>query len=353
MINIYRSFVKEIKSGKIKKTYLLYGSERYLLDKGLEEIKNHVVTAFEEMNYMVFEGKNIDMSDVLNACETLPFGSDKKLVVVKDFQGLKSKTKKDEAGDIDDSNDSAKQDNLSFVENLSDDVCLLFINYDGVDKRKKLYKEIKKNGSIFEFEKIDKRDLRQWIENFFRREGKEINPQEIECFIQNTGYTDRSNNMNMYHVYNEMEKILSYMGEERAVKREHLEALLHEPLENNVFKLIDACWEGDVSKSLKVYNELLLEGESSYSIIALISWGIKSLIKIKELKEEGINAKGISNKVKMKEFVVSRYLNHCNKIGHEKLRKALERCLKCETNIKTGRQEEKLAVEMLLTSLFQ
>lgn len=352
MIDIYRSFIKEIKSGKIKKAYLLYGSERYLLDRGLEELKYKVVTGFEEMNYMVFEGKNIDLSDVLNACETLPFGSDKKLVVVKDFQGLKSKSKKDEAEDIDDSNYSAKPDNISFLENLSDDVCLLFINYDGVDKRKKLYKEIKKNGSIFEFEKIDKRDLRQWIENFFKKEGKIINSREIEYFMQNTGYTDKSNNLNMYHVYNEMEKILSYMGEENTVKMEYLEILMHEPLENNVFKLIDACWEGNVSNSLKMYNELLLEGESSYSVIALISWGIKNLIKIKELKEEGMNAKEISYKVKMKEFAVSRYLNYCNKIDYEKLRKALERCLICETSIKTGRQEEKLALEMLLTSLF-
>lgn len=352
MINIYRSFIKEIKSGKIRKIYLLYGAESYLLDRGIEELKSHVVTNFEEMNYMFFEGKNIDISAVENACETLPFGSDKKLIVIRDFHELKLKSKKGEEKEDKAINESEKPYHISFIDKLPDDVCLLFVNYGQVDRRKKLYKEIKKNGGIFEFQKINKRDLKQWIENFYKREGKQIEHLEIEYLIQNTGYMDKNNEMNMYNVYNEMEKILSYMGEEKTVKMVHMEALMHEPLENNIFKLIDSCWEGNVSRSLKIYNELLLEGESSYSIIALISWGIKSLIKIKELKEKGLYANDIANEAKMKEFVVMRYLNYCNKIDYKKLRKALEECLQYETFIKTGKLGEKIALEMLLTSLF-
>lgn len=351
-MKIYREFIKEIKSKKIKKIYLLYGRENYLLDKALKEIKVRVVTCFEEMNYIVFEGKDIDLSIIKNACETLPFGSDKKLVVIKDFQELKSKRKKSEDEGKEDSTSLGKTDYISFINNLSDDVCLLFINSGEVDKRKKLFKEIKKSGSIFEFNKINRRDLFQWIKNFFVNAGKGINPREIEYFIQSTGYTDKNNNMDMYYVENEMEKILSYMGEDKIVKMEHMQALLHEPLENNIFKLIDTCYEGNVSRSLKIYSDLLLEGESSYSIIALISWGIKNLIKIKELKEEGLDSQTISKKIKLNEFVVKRYIDHCRKFEYKKLRIAFENCIECESKIKRGKSEERLAVEMLLTSLF-
>lgn len=352
VIDIYRSFIKEINSSTIKKLYLLYGCESYLLDKGLEEVKARVVTGFEEINYSVFEGKDIDISQLQNACETLPFGSNKKLVVVKDYLGLKSKSKKSQSEKDESISEHDRLNNMSFINNLTDDVCLLFISYGEIDKRKKLYKDLNKFGSVFEFKKIDKGDLKQWISKFFTKEGKKIGYEEIEYFIRNTGYMDKNSEVNMYYVQNEMEKVLSYTGEEKIISIDSIKALIHEPLENNIFKLIDACLEGDTSGSLKIYLDLLLEGESSYSIIALISWGIKNIIKIKELKEEGLDAKNISSKLKMKEFIVRKNINHCNKIDFIKLEKALERCIQCEIDIKTGKLAEKIAVEMLLTSLF-
>ncbi len=356
MIDIYRSFIKEVKSGDIKKLYLLYGQENYLLDKGLEEIKDRVVTGLEEINYMVFDNKNIDIDELQIACETLPFGSEKKLIVVKDFSGLRTKSKKIE-GEKEEKEENLGAEIISLINNLVEDTCLVFFSRGDVDKRKKLYKDINKIGSVFEFKRIDKADLRQWITRFFKNEGKIFGGEVLEYFMQNISYLGKGSDSNMYNIQNEMEKILAYTGEEKEISMNSIKALINEPPENDVFKLIDACLEGDIPSSLIIYSDLLLRGESTYSILGLISWGIKNIIKIKELQEEGLNIKGISSRLKMNEFIVRKNINKCNKVSFKTLEGALGKCIKCETDLKTGKFTEKpmerLALEVLLTELFK
>ncbi len=355
MIDIYRSFLREINTG-VKKLYLLYGRESYLLDKGLAEIKARVVLGFEEINYIVFDSKSIDIKELKNACETLPFGSERKLVVVKNYSGFKTKSKKNES-EIDEKADDAGAEMISVINNLYEDTCLLFVSLGDIDKRKKLYKDINKIGSVFEFKRIDKNDLKQWVSRFFKNEGKMIGDEVLEYFIQNMGYLDKNSETNMYSIQNEMEKILSYIGDEKAIGMAIIKELIKEPIENDIFKLIDTCLEKDVPKSLKLYSDLQLRGESVYSIIGLISWGIKNITKIKELKEEGLDIKRISTKLKMNEFIVRKNINKCDHIDYKTLKSALEKCIKCETDMKTGiyteKPMEKLAAEVLLTELFE
>lgn len=355
MIDIYRSFIKEINTN-IKKLYLLYGQESYLLDRGLEEIKSRVVKEYAEFNYTVFDNKNIDMTELQNACETLPFGSEKKLVVLKNFSGLKTKLKKSEPDEAEKKDDIGAEI-THIINSLYDDTCLLFVFYGDVDRRKKIFKDINKNGSVYEFKKIDKRDLVQWILRFVKNADKNIEESTIEYFIQNTGYLDKNNEVNMYNIQNEMEKILSFIGGEKTIGLDTIKEFVKEPIENDVFKLIDTCLEKDIANSLKIYSDLLLRGEYTLSVIGLISWGIKNITKIKELKEEGLDAKKISGRLKMNEYVVRKNINKCEKIDFLTLEKALGKCIKCEANLKTGvfteKSTEKLAAEILLAELFE
>lgn len=330
----------------------MYGNEDYLLDRGLRELKDQVVSAFEEINYVFFEGKNISEPQFENACETLAFGSEKKLIVLKDYLGLKSKQKKDGKKEVELEKDSPSDYDLLDIKDLSDDVCVLFIVYGDIDRRKKIYKDINKLGSVFAFKKINKKDLKRWIERFFTNEGKEIGNREIEYLIQSIGYLDPNSAMNLYHVQNEMEKILSYAEEEKNINMNHIKALVTEPLENNVFKLIDACMDGEIPKALNIYSDLLMEGKSSYSIIGLIAWGIKNIIKIKELSEEGFDIKTAAKKLRMNEFVAIKNSSYCQRIDFETLNKALEKCIKYEAEMKMGKIAETLAIEMLLITLF-
>lgn len=349
---MYRSFINGLKSGDVSYVYLLYGSERYLLDKAVEELKSYFLKDFPEINLSIFEDDNIDSKALVNACSTLPFGGDKRLVFVKNFSGLISKSKKQSGEEAEEKKGIDKTGGFDFISELPDTTCLVFVNYGEVDKRKKLFKDINKAGKIYQFDRINKGDLTQWIKGHFNRAGKEIKPLDLENFAANTGYLDKNNDVNLYHVQNEINKVLAYVGNDIVINGEHLEKLFAKNLENDIFKLIDACWENNISKSLKIYNDMILSGELSFSILAMISKGIKNLIRIKELKSRGLDVRGISEKAKIHEYTVKLYMKHIDKMSFEVLEIAFRRCLDCEKDIKTGKVSERLSFEMLFASLF-
>lgn len=349
---MYRSFINGLKSGDVSCVYLLCGSERYLLDKAVEELKLFLLKGLPEINLSVFEDDHIDTKALINACSTLPFGGDKRLVLVKDFPGLISKSKKESEEPPEEKKGTAKTGDFDFIFELPDTTCLVFINYGDVDKRKKLFKNINQTGKIYQFDKISKSDLSQWIKGHFNRAGKEIKPLDLEDFAANTGYLDKNSDANLYHVQNEINKVLAYVGNDKTISREHLEKLFARNLENDIFKLIDACWEKNISKSLKTYNDMLLSGELSFSILSMISKGIKNLIRIKDLKNRGLDARSISEKTKIHEYTVKLYMKHIDKMNFNVLERAFRRCLDCEKDIKTGKINERLSFEMLFASLF-
>lgn len=345
----YRQLMSDIKNNSIKPVYLIYGSETYLIDKGLEALKNAIVTSFPELNYTLMEGEKLEANELSIACETFPFGSDKRLVSVRDLWILKGKEEGEEASkpskDI--------QGFIDIVENINDTTCLLFFTYGDIDKRKKLVKELKKQEAVYEFDRVDREDLAQWIKNVLGKNGKSIGSRELEHFIRSIGYIDKNGSKTMYDVENEINKLSGYMGNLTDVRMEHIEAVVPRNIENDIFKLINACSEKDVDRSLRVYGDLLLEGESSLGILALLSKQMKNMLGVSQLYGEKYGAGSIAEKLKLHEYTVKLCIKYSSSIKSQILQSAFKKCLDTEFSIKSGRMGERLAMEMLLVGLFE
>ncbi|HWR60930.1 MAG TPA: DNA polymerase III subunit delta [Clostridia bacterium] len=347
----YRQLMNDIKTNSIKSVYLIYGSETYLIDKGWEALKNALVTSFPELNYTQLDGEKLDISELSAACETFPFGADKRLVAVRDLGMLKSKGEskgEEQAGDRSD-----PQPFVDIIRNIGDTTCLLFVSYGSIDKRKKLVNELKKYGGVYEFDRIDRDELAQWIKRELGKSGKSIGARELDYFINSTGYIDRNGDKSLYDVENEVGKLVNYTGKSAEVRMEHIEAVVPRNPENDIFKLINACSEKDVDRSLRVYGDLLLEGESSLGILALLTKQIKNMIGVAELHNKRYDGKSISEKLKIHEYTVKLCIKYSAAIKSQVLHSAFGKCLDTEFGIKTGRMEDRLAMELLLVTLFE
>lgn len=346
----FRQLAADIKNNDIKRVYLICGSETYLIDKGWESLRNAVVTVFPELNYTLLEGEQIRASEVTAACETFPFGTERRLVAVRDLKLLKStRTEGEEAaapaGEV--------QSFIDAVNSVPDTACLIFVCYGSVDKRKKLVGEIKKYGAVYEFDRVEKEELAAWIRKHLGKNGKKIAPKELDYFINSAGYLDKNGNKTLYDVENMLNKLENFMGNAENVAMEHIEAVLPRNIENDIWKLINACSEKDVDRSLRVYNDLLLEGESSMGILALLSKQIKNMIEVSELHERKFDGKSIAEKLKIHEYTVKLCIRYSGAIKRGALCSAFHKCVEAELNVKSGRMGERLAMELLFASLFE
>lgn len=73
-----KNIQEDIKTGKFKQAYLLYGEEAYLK----QQYKRNLVKALnpddDTMNFTRYEGKGIDVRELLSLCDTMPFFAERR-----------------------------------------------------------------------------------------------------------------------------------------------------------------------------------------------------------------------------------------------------------------------------------
>jgi len=212
---------------------------------------------------------------------------------------------------------------------------------------------VKKHGAVLEFNRIERDELAQWIKKTLGKSGKNISPKELNHFISSTGYLDKNGSKTLYDLENEIKKLTGFMGDSTEVSIEHIEAIVPRNIENDIFKLINACYEKDTGRSLRVFNDLLLEGETTVGVLALLSSQVKNMLKVFELYEKKYNRRGISEKLKLHEYTVKLCIQYGSSIKRQALQSAFRKCLDTDLSIKSGGMGDRLAMEMLLAGLFE
>src|SRR5450759_1301917 len=81
----------------LKPVYLIHGSEELLLERAVRRLRDRVASVADlDFNLEVFEADQASAEDVVNAANTMPFMSERRLVIVRAFEKMSS----DEAGRI-------------------------------------------------------------------------------------------------------------------------------------------------------------------------------------------------------------------------------------------------------------
>ena len=132
----YKDIVKDFKSKDYKNVYLIYGKENYIIDNIVKECKNTMNEALIDFNIAILEGNECNKDYIINSTQTLPFMDEKRLVILKDFELIKSKKKS-----ISDKDEEIIMNN---IDNLPKTTVILFIAYGEIDKTKKDCKAYRK-----------------------------------------------------------------------------------------------------------------------------------------------------------------------------------------------------------------
>lgn len=76
-----KSLNEDLKTGQFKQIYLLYGEENYLKKQYKERFVKAMLPDGDTMNYAYYEGKGVDIKEVIDLAETLPFFAERRLLV--------------------------------------------------------------------------------------------------------------------------------------------------------------------------------------------------------------------------------------------------------------------------------
>ena len=93
MIN-FLDLENKIKKNEISNFYIFCGFNESLIKSSVNKISSRILNKdFIDLNYFEYDGNTVQYDEILNACETLPFMSEKKVVVVYRSDFLTDRTK--------------------------------------------------------------------------------------------------------------------------------------------------------------------------------------------------------------------------------------------------------------------
>jgi DNA polymerase-3 subunit delta len=332
----YSKVFKDINKGDWIGTYLLFGEEEYIKGQALAQaIKTMVEPNYKDLNYVQIDGTQIDLDIIINACETLPFMAPKRVVVIKDLSIIYGKAE----GDIDEDRF------LEYIKRMSDSTCLILYCRGNIDKRRKIYRYIDKEGKALEFQHLRRQELHIWINQTIRKQGKKIPYNVAELLI------DRIGN-NLEDIYNEIEKLVTYVGQEKEITIEAIDQVVVPTLEQSIFQLVDAIGEKKASYALRVLGNLIYEGDrATQPILAMIARQFRLILQCKGYYESGNNPDLIAKKLKQRPFVVRKCLSQGRNFTTDQLKKGLELCLKADYETKTGKIQDTMGIELIIIKM--
>ena len=80
---------QDIKSREFKPMYLIYGEEAFL-KKSYKNQMREAIAGDDTMNSHSFEGKGLDLKEIISLADTMPFFGEKRLIVIEDSGLFKS-----------------------------------------------------------------------------------------------------------------------------------------------------------------------------------------------------------------------------------------------------------------------
>ena len=315
---------EDIKNGTFRRVYLLYGDEDYLKLQYKNKLLRALVTEGDTMNFSRFEGKEAQVPALIDLAETMPFFAEHRVILVEDSGFFKN----------------AAPQLAEYLPYMPETTCMIFIEKE-VDKRSKTYKSLKDIGRMVEFKTPDEKMLTRWVLTVLQKNGKKLTQPTMQLFLEKAGNS-------MGNIDRELEKLICYVGDREIIQMDDVEEICTGQTENRIFDMIHMMAEKRQKEALELYYDLLALKEPPMRILFLLVRQFNILLQVKTMVAAGMEQNQIADRAGLRSFTIRRYRSEAGHFSVQKLKEALRDCARAEEDVKTGRLDDRLSVELIL-----
>jgi DNA polymerase-3 subunit delta len=235
---------------------------------------------------------------------------------------------------------------IAYVGQLAPTTDLVFVETESLDKQHPLLKAAAGMGaSIVNFGEPDQQDLLPWITRRAKDIGATIEPAAAEMLGRLVG-------PNLRILNNEIEKLALYVNSQRPIQAADVELLVPYREEAEKFGLSNAIGQRNARRAYDQLRKELDDGQSPMAILFSIAAQVRALIEVKDMAERGLSPAEIAAAKGWKsDYAAKMRLREANNFSMRRLEEILEILLETDVEIKSGRLEPALALDMLIARL--
>jgi len=338
--------LNSLERGVVAPVYLFYGEETYLREQAVLRFKDFFIRDSESgMDYDLMDGEAVNPVDIVARAETLPFFSDKRLVVVRNPLFLKARRAGESSAEAEEAKVPEKeQPLLDYLENPLTSTCLIFTTGEPVDKRKKIFRLIKQNGRVIDFTFLRRGELSRWLAQKAGAAGKKFTAEAGDAFLESVGPS-------LQDLVMELDKLFNYTTGREEITLADVRRVSTPGVEDNIFAIVDAIGNKRCGEALACIKEMLAAKEPPLRLLSMISRQFRLLLQVRDLIGRGCPAREISGRLKIHPYVYQKIATQCHNYDHDLLVGVFESLSELDAAVKAGRQEFYPAIETCLLKL--
>lgn len=345
--------------------YILHGDDSISRDEALAHMRQSM-GEYGDLNCSDFDGAQTTVPDVLAAVKSMPFLADKRLVIVRGLISHITRRGAGQAGKI-------ETDRLiAELPGLPEHARLALFEAETLDDNNKVLKAARKmaNGYIRQFDAP--KNLRNWLQAQAPEHAAEITPRAAAAISDLLNYDElcrqaRSKNASrrreamrgraqaLLAAEKELGKLADYVNGERPITEEDVAALTPYVPEADVFEMVDALATGNGARALELIQQSLHDDprDPGFRIFGLIARQFRLLLMTSDHIAQGGSARGpdIAKALGVHPFTAGKLPGQARRFRIEQLDAILKHMQRADQDMKTGRIQPRLALDLLVTSL--
>ncbi len=224
----------------------------------------------------------------------------------------------------------------------SEDIILLYEEGE-IRKNNSLFKFLEKNTKCQEFKVLSRQKLNTWVKKEFEKYNTKIEQDALETLIEYIGN-------DLWRMANEIRKLASYKNDKQ-IQVKDVKLLIRSKIETDIFKTIDAIAEKNKKRALELLHKHLEKGDSPLYLLSMINYQFRNLLIVKDFIERYKPYNIILRNSGLHPFVVKKSYYQSQKFSFQELKKIYQKIFQVDLNIKTGRIEPEVALDMLIAQI--
>jgi DNA polymerase-3 subunit delta len=326
----YPDLIRSLKQGPILPLYLFYGEEEFLIQEAADLVIKRVVDpGTRDFNFNVLYCKDSSVSEITALAQTLPFMSEKRLMILKEIDALK-------AVDI--------EELTRYLNDPSPSTCLVMVSNQGKYEKKSLVAAVEARGAVTRFFPLLDREIIAWIEAWARARGLSLQRDAAQYLSQAIGN-------DLQKIKNELEKVELYLKENKTITFEDMKAVVGDFREYSSFDLATALGQKNKEKAFLILSRLVQEGEQPVGLLGAIAWNFRRLVRAKAMEAAGMGYEEIKRKLSVIFHQSALFQEQMRRFSMEELQKAFDIMLSADRALKSSNLNGRLVLERMILRL--
>jgi DNA polymerase-3 subunit delta len=325
----YPELIACIKKGALRPLYLIHGEEDYLIQEAVRLITEKAIDpGARDFNFNAVYARDMPGLELVNLCQTLPFMSEMRLVIVKDLDAYK-------AADL--------EHMVPYLNDPSPSTCLVMLSNQGRFEKKAVISAVEAHGVVTRVFQLRDNEIVNWVISKAKEKGLAFPADAAQLLWQIIG-------SDLQKLVNELEKIGIYLKDRKAVSFDDVKAVAGDFREYTSFDLANAVGAKNREKALLILFRLVQEGEAPVGLLASIAWHFRRLTIVKSLEREGVHSDEAMKKLRPPVIFhqVAQFKEQVRRYTLDELRDVFEALLSADRMLKSSSMSGRLVLERMI-----